>query len=79
MRSLLYQITCLRQPDPSTKQQIATFLQVWTHIERYANQPWNLVSRTLTQVQTIMLVGTSPTMVPHTPSHVGRLPEAGVL
>lgn len=56
MSSLLYQITCLRQPDPSTKQQIATFLQVWTHIERYANQPWNLVSRTLTQVQAIMLI-----------------------
>ena len=39
------------RPDPSAEATDA-FLQVWTHIKGYANPPWNLVGRTLTQVQT---------------------------
>ena len=38
-------------PDLSAEATDA-FLQVWTHIKGYANPPWNLVGRTLTQVQT---------------------------
>ena len=39
------------RPDPSAEATDA-FLQVWTHIKGYANPPWNLIGRTLTQVQT---------------------------
>ena len=39
------------RPDPSTEVTDA-FLQVWTHIKGYANPLWNLVGRTLPQVQT---------------------------
>ena len=38
------------RPDPSAEATDA-FLQVWTHIKGYANPPWNLVGRTLAQVQ----------------------------
>ena len=37
-------------PDPSAEATDA-FLQVWTHIKGYAKPPWNLVGRTLAQVQ----------------------------
>ena len=39
------------RPDPSTEATDA-FLQTWTHMRGYANPPWNLVGRTLSQVQT---------------------------
>ena len=39
------------RPDPSAEATDA-FLQVWTHIKGYANPPWNLVGRTLAQIQT---------------------------
>ena len=40
------------QPDPSAEATDA-FLLVWTHIKGYANPLWNLVGKTLTQVQTL--------------------------
>ena len=36
--------------DPSAEATDA-FLQTWTHIRGYANPPWNLVGRTLSQIQ----------------------------
>ena len=38
-------------PDPPAEATDA-FLQVWTHIKGYANPPWNLAGRILTQMLT---------------------------
>ena len=38
------------RPDPSAEATDA-FLQTWTHMRGYANPPWNLVGRTLSQIQ----------------------------
>ena len=39
------------QPDPSAEATDA-FLQMWADMRGYANPPWNLVGRTLSQIQT---------------------------
>ena len=39
------------RPDPSAEATDA-FLQTWTYMRGYANPPWNLVGKTLSQIQT---------------------------
>ena len=38
------------QPDPYAKA-TDTFLQNWTHLRGFANPPWNLIGKAISQVQ----------------------------
>ena len=70
------------RPDPSAEATDA-LLQVWTHIKGYANPPWNLMYRLDTfsgpdSTSQHSAGSTSveiPTMVSHTPIHVGGLSQ----